>query len=172
MEKISSKEAVASRLKQKEEEISQRLQALQDEVTSTGEDVRHYLRKNPWIGIGGSVLAGIVVGLIAGKKSKKEQHKERLDTYIDRLTQAARDSGVSDRELSAILRDALHETISPLASQKPPKSKSTGLAGMVMGMALDLALGFAKKSLTNFLDEKSAGSEVSEMAKKDDFSQV
>lgn len=171
MEKTSSKEAVASRLKQKEEEISQRLQALQGEMTSTGEDVRNYLKKNPWIGIGGSVLAGVVVGLIAGKKSKKSQHKEQLDTYIDRLTQAARDSGVSERELSAILRDALHETISPLASQKPAKSKSAGLTAMVMGMVMDMALGFAKKSLTNFLDEKVAGSVGSEMAKKDDFSQ-
>ena len=80
MEKTTEKEAVASRLKQKEEEIGRRLQALQGEVTSTGADVKRYLTKNPWISIGGSVLAGLVVGLIAGKKRGKTSERASVDT--------------------------------------------------------------------------------------------
>ena len=47
MEKTSSREAVASRLKQKEAEISRHLEALQGEMTSTGSDVKKYLKEKP-----------------------------------------------------------------------------------------------------------------------------
>lgn len=167
MEKISSREAVASRLKQKEEQINRRIEALQGEMTSTRVDVKNYLKDNPWIGVAGSVCAGIVVGLIAGKKSKKTRQKELLDTYISRLTEAAQETGVSEREVGALLREALHETVSP-AAYSEPKSKSSGLSGKLMSMALEMAMGFAKKSFLNFLEDKASTAGSSEIEKEDD----
>ncbi|MFK7846462.1 MAG: hypothetical protein AB8G77_14280 [Rhodothermales bacterium] len=166
MEKISSRDAVASRLKQKEEEISKRIEALQGEMTSTGSDVKNYLKKNPWVGLAGSIVAGIAVGLIAGKKSAKTRQKELVDTYIERLTEVARETGASEREVGALLREALRESAPPAAFAEQ-KSKSSGLTGKLFGIGLEMAMGFAKKSFLNFLDEKAAAA-GSEIEKKDD----
>lgn len=167
MQKVSNRDAVASRLKEKEEQISRRIEALQGEMTSTGADVKDYLKKNPWIGVAGSVFAGIVVGLIAGKKSAKTKQNELVDTYIKRLADAAHATGASEREVSTILREALHETMPPAASYKP-KSKSSGLSGKLFGLAMDVAMGFAKKSLVNFLNDKAVTSPGSENRNTDD----
>lgn len=166
MEKISSRDAVASRLKEKEEEISKRIEALQGEMTSTGSDVKNYLKKNPWVGLAGSIVAGIAVGLIAGKKSAKTRQKELVDTYIERLTEVARETGASEREVGALLREALRESVPPPAFTEQ-KSKTGGLTGKLFGIGLEMAMGFAKKSFLNFLDEKTAAA-GSETEKKDD----
>ena len=101
-----------------------------------------------------------------GKKSKKAQQKELLDSYIDRLSDAARESGVSEREVGLLLREALQDTVSPAAYSQ--QKKSSGLSGKLMSMALDMAMGFAKKSVFNFIEEKVAQSTGSEMEKRDD----
>ncbi len=155
MQKTSSREAVASRLKQKEDEINRRIEALQGEMTSTGADVRAYLKTNPWIAVAGSVAAGILVGLIAGKKSAKTRQNELVDTYIERLIEAARDNGATEQEVGALLREAMRNSMPPQAHEAHASPKSGGLTGKLMGIGLDMAMGFAKKSLFNFLVEKA-----------------
>ena len=106
------------------------------------------------------------MGLIAGKKSEKTRQKELVDTYIERLTDAARETGASEREVGALLREALRDSMPPVSFSQP-KSKSSGLSGKLFDLAMDMAMGFAKKSLLNFLDEKtssSGGSDLEKMA--------
>lgn len=164
MEKTSSREAVAFRLKQKEAEISKHLEALQDEMTSTGSDVKHYLKKNPWVGVAGSVVAGVAIGLLAGKKSKKIRQQEIVDTYIERLIDVAGQRDGSEREVGALLREALRE-IAPTASPSQPINKSGGLSGKLISIVVEMGLGFAKKSLMNFLEEKAASALDSDLEK-------
>ena len=168
MQKTSSREAVASRLKQKEEEINRRIEALQGEMTSTGADVRQYLKKNPWIAVAGSVAAGVLVGLIAGKKSAKTQQKELVDTYIERLIEAARDNGATEQEVGALLREAMRSSMPPPAQQAYNTPKSGGLTGKLLGIGLDMAMGFAKKSFFNFLEEQANAPTDSGIEKRDD----
>ncbi len=156
-------------MKQKEEAISKRIEALQHEMTSTGADVKQYLKNNPWVGLAGSVFAGIAVGLIAGKKSEKTRQKELVDTYIDRVAEVARETGASEQEVGVLLREALRNTMPPVVYSQP-ESKSSGLTGKLFGIAMDMAMGFAKKSLINFLEEQvvaSAGSEPKNKADSD-----
>lgn len=168
MPKTTSREAVASRLKQKEDEINRRIEALQGEMTSTGADVRQYLKSNPWVAVAGSVAAGLLVGLIAGKKSTKTRQKELVDTYVERLIEAARDNGATEQEVGALLREAMRSAMPPPAQEAYAKPKSGGLTGKLLGIGLDMAMGFAKKSFFNFLEEQANAPTNSEMTKKDD----
>ncbi|MEM8487931.1 MAG: hypothetical protein AAF564_20435 [Bacteroidota bacterium] len=168
MQKTSSREAVASRLKQKEDEINRRIEALQGEMTSTGADVRQYLKSNPWIAVAGSVAAGILVGLIAGRKSAKTRQNELVDTYIERLIEAARDNGATEQEVGALLREAMRSSMPPPPREAYGNPKSGGIAGKLMGIGLDMAMGFAKKSFFNFLEEQANAPTTSGLEKKDD----
>lgn len=167
MEKISSKEAIASKLKQKEEEINQRIEALQNEVSSTGSDVKHYLKTNPWVGLAGSVIAGVVVGLIVGGKSEKTRKKEKFDAYADQLSEAMGEAGVNTAEINTLLKEAIRSAAdAPVYA--PPQKKKSALSGKLFNVAVNMALGFAQKSLINFLDEKVAASTGSDLEKKAD----
>lgn len=153
MEKTSTREEVASRLKEKEDEINRHLDALQEEVARTRADIKSYLTSNPWIPLAGSVAAGILVGLVLGRKSKKARHQELLDEYMDRLAEIARQAGASEREVGALLRDALRESIPPVVFTAS-KEKSSGLGSKLIGIAADMAIGFARKSLVHALEDR------------------
>lgn len=153
MEKISSKDEVAARLKEKEQAIHEHFEALQKEVVDTGGDIRDFFEKNAWVGVVGAIAAGVLVGWIIGKKDRKALHRELVDDYLDKLAELARQSGADDREVGVILRDALRETMPPVVFSAPQREKG-GLARMLMSVGADMAVGFAKKTLINILDDK------------------
>ena len=154
MEKVRSRKEVAAQLKAKEQEINGRIEALQKEVLHTGEDIKEFVKKNTWVSVAGSVVAGILVGLVLGKKNRKTQHRELVDQYMNRLADVARKAGAGDREVGELLRDALRDTMPPVIYSQPQK-RSRGLGHMLMNMGADMAIGFAKKSLFNILDDRA-----------------
>ena len=167
MEKTSNKEHVAARLKEKEVEINRHVEALQQEVLNTGADIKSYVAENPWIKVAGAVGAGLFIGWLFGKKSKKTQHRELVDDYINRLAQLARQSGADEHEVGLLLRDALRETMPPVIVS-PPSQKAGGIGKMLMGLGANMAIGFAKKSLINILDERITPSGHSDLPGKVD----
>jgi len=151
MEKVKSREEAASRLKAKEEEINRRFEAIQDEVKQTRQDVVSLVKANPWWGVAGTTVAGILVGLIIGKKSQKQKHKELVDSYSRRLSEMAGNSGASEEQVGVLLREALRDTI-PQVVHSVPKSKSSGLTGKLFGIATDIAFGYLSKTLMNTVE--------------------
>ena len=153
MEKIRSREEVEYRLKEKEKEINRHFEALQGEFEQTKQDVVAYVKDNPWLGIAGATLAGVLVGLIVGKKSQKDVHKELIDNYVERLANTARHAGASEGEVVGLMREALRETIPQVVYSVPNKKKS-GLVGKLVGVVTDVAFGYVTKTLMNTLESQ------------------
>ena len=160
MQKINTIEEVASRLKAKEDEINRRVEAIQDEVKQTRQDVAAIVKANPWIGVIGTSLVGVLVGLAIGKKSQKQRHKELVDNYVQRLSEMARNSGASEEQVGDLLREALRDTI-PQVVYSVPKNKSVGFAGKLFGMATDIAFGYLSKTLMNTLESQLTANDSS-----------
>ena len=154
MEKIKSRDEVASRLKQKEDDINRHFEALQGEVKQTKKEVEAYVKANPWIGIVGSIVAGIGVGLIIGKKSQKAIHKELVNTYVNRLAEVTRHSGASEAEVGSVLRDALKDTLPQVVYSMPEKNSSKGLGGKLVGMMASIAFSYFSKALIHRLEQQ------------------
>ena len=153
MEKIRSRAEVEYQLKEKEKEINRHFEALQGEIKQTKHEAVAYVKDNPWIGIAGATLAGVVVGLIIGKKSKKAVHKELIDNYVEHLSGAARRAGASETEVVEFMREALRETI-PQVVYSVPNTKKGGLGSKVFGILTDVAFGYLSKTLMNTVESQ------------------
>jgi hypothetical protein len=153
MEKTSTREEVASRLKAKEFEINQHIEALQEEVARTGANIKDFVQARPFLPVAGSILTGILVGLILGRRSKRARYREMLDDYMDRLAEVARQSGASERDVSLLLRDALRESI-PSVVVSPSAKKTNGFGSRLFSMAADMAIGFAMKTIVNVVEDR------------------
>ncbi len=153
MEKIKSLEEAANRLRQKEEEISRHLDALQEDVRQTKQDVVGYVKENPWLGLAGSTFAGILVGLLLGKIGKSPRAEKRLEQYVDQLITASRQSGATEEELAQILERAARGTATSVVYASPER-KSKGLGSQVLGLLADIGMGLLKKSLLQAIDQQ------------------
>lgn len=153
MEKINTREEVASRLRAKEEEINQRFEALQDEVKQTKNDVVAYVKENPWLGVAATTAVGVLVGLIIGKRSDSAKQSEILNTYARHVSEMAGNSGVSEEQVRSMLREALRETAAQ-AMYSVPKKKSGGLKGKLFGIVTDIAFGYLSKTVMNSVEAR------------------
>lgn len=167
MEKVKTSEEAASRLRAKEEEINRRFEALQDEVKQTKEEVFDFVNANPWLGICGTTLVGILVGVLIGGKSQKAKQKEIVDGYVRGLSEMTRNSGVNEEQVGVLLREALRDS-APQYAYPVPKKKSAGVTGKLFGMVADVALGYLSKTLMSTLEaqlsskESASGPDASE----------
>ena len=158
MEKVKTSEEAASRLRAKEEEINRRFEALQDEVNQTKEDVFDFVKANPWLGICGTAMAGIVVGLLIGGKSQKTKRKEMVDSYVRGLSEMARNSGINEEQVGVVLREALRDA-APQFAYPVHKKKSAGMTGKLFGVVADVALGYLSKTLMSAVEAQLSSKE-------------
>ncbi|MDZ4699474.1 MAG: hypothetical protein SH809_07200 [Rhodothermales bacterium] len=136
-----------------EEAISKHLDALQDEVQRTGQDVRDYVKRKPWVGVTACVVAGVAIGLLLGKRREGAVRRSRVGGYVDRLVDIGKEADVSDTEMATLLLGAVREVAPSLADSLPP-SRGSGIAGKVFGIASGLAIDFARRSVLGFLEER------------------
>jgi hypothetical protein len=142
-----------AQLKASEEAISRHLDALQDEMRRTGQDVRDYVKKNPWVGVTACLVAGVAVGLLLGKRRGAVISRSLIGGYVDRLVDIGLEAGVSESEMTSLLREAVREAAPPVVGLAPAP-RGSGLAGKVFGIVSGLAIDFAKRSIMGFLEER------------------
>lgn len=86
MDSDSTRADVEARLRETADAMADRFASLQDEVSTTGTSLRDWVVQNPWKSVGGMLAAGVAVGaLFGGRRSRRPEHAELLDQYIDAL---------------------------------------------------------------------------------------
>lgn len=169
MEKTSTRDEVASKLRDKEDEINRHLEALQGEVARTGADIKAYVQANPWILLAGSIAAGVLVGLVLGRKNEKGKQRKFADDYYDRLELIARQAGVPEKEIGALLKEAALRESSSSGLSSAPSKKTNGMGSKLFGIAADMAIGFAKKTMINVIEDRLAPKAPSDDSEKADI---
>ena len=159
-------EEIRQALRENEERINKHLEGLRQEVTGGKGALREVLSDKPLVGVGGALLIGVITGLILGKKPKKSAQDTWLDDQMENIGQLAREVGASPETLSLLLKDALQET----RKKSSTKTSSRGILGLLMGLASDVALGFAKNSLLSYLQNTLVSSQVGMTEEQDNHS--
>jgi len=113
MDTKPNKSDVEARLQDTAEAMSNRFESLQDEVASTGTDVRAWVADNPVKSVGGMLAAGLAVGLLFGgtRKRRRRRHQKLIDQYLAALTAEVEAEADSGEEPSQALEKALRDRV-------------------------------------------------------------
>ncbi|PSQ95787.1 MAG: hypothetical protein BRD55_09155 [Bacteroidetes bacterium SW_9_63_38] len=136
MDSKSTKEDVESRLHQTAEAMSERLASLQDEVSSTGGELRTWIVKNPLKSVGGMLAAGLAVGVLFGggtAKRHRKRHAQLIDTYLDALRQEVETAVDRGEEPGPALEKALRDRV-PLVVYRGAEKKGDDSGGGVRSL--------------------------------------
>ena len=141
--KKRTKEDLARELDKKREQIEQRLASLQEEVTSVGPSIRKAVFKHPLVGVGGALLAGLVVGLLVGGKRRSKKaygagadHRALVDHYVGAVVDEARHRIMEGQDVDGAVRDALNERVPLIVYEVPEGDHKPGVVGQLMGLVL------------------------------------
>lgn len=139
MDSESTKSDVEEQLRETAEAMSDRIDSLQDEVSTTGTSLQEWVVENPWKSVGGMLVAGLAVGALFGgsRSRRRKEHAELLDRYIDAL-RAEVDEAVAAGEspgdaVESVLRDRL-----PLVVFTEKEESGTGRSLLRTGLGFVL----------------------------------
>jgi len=140
-----SKADVKAELSGSSEAIQDRLDAIRDEITSTGSSLRRALQDHPLASVGGALMAGALIGwLVAGvgKQRLSRAHRRLLAQYVDALQDEVRTAVAEGAEVGAAVQEALRNR-APLIVYADDEGGGSWLgqtAGMIFNTASTLFL--------------------------------
>ncbi len=158
MEKETHKISIERQLASKEEQIKRRIDGLEGEIVSTPAAVRAAIRKNPWLGVGAAVAAGVVVGLIFSGRKKKSAippaHQALVEGYITAVADEVGKGLRRGKDPDDVVRKSLHRRV-PVIIYAPETGdqhvgERAGFLRQLGDLTLKTALGFAVKTAIDF----------------------
>ncbi len=156
MEKLLSKEEVELQLRAKSDEISRRIDAIQDEITNTGEQVRQAIFENPLVTVGASVGAGLLVGLIfggSGSKNKPDtakRYRSLIDEYIEAIADETKKGAKKGKDAGEAVKGALKDRVPLIVYQGASPKEERGFFADALDLVFKTALGFGVKMAIDY----------------------
>lgn len=136
---------VEAQLRETAEAMSDRLDSLQEEVSTTSTSVRDWVVRNPLKSVGGMLAAGVAVGvLFGGRRSRGPQQSELLDQYIQALRAEVEDAIATGDTPGEALEKALRGRAPLIVYREGAGSERTKESG---GGFLGESIGFATRLL-------------------------
>lgn len=145
-----------AQLRSKKEAIKARVDALQDEVMTSGQALKEAVMKSPFVSVGGAVAAGLVVGLLFGGRKKDRfgtgaAHRALVENYLQTLLHEVKYAVARGRQVEDAVEDALRDRV-PLVIYAPQgEATRPGLIREFFDLTLKTALGFAVKAAVDYL---------------------
>lgn len=168
-EKKRSRKALEDELNEASDHIERHLTALQEEFSTLGPSLGKALLRHPLVSVGGALLAGLVVGLIFGKKKQppdpfggRTAHRALVEQYVDAIVEEARHQIKRGAETGEAVRAALKERVPVIvleAEDTPAQSGVLRQAGQILFRSV---LGFGMTMGVNYLSNFIAGNSVAE----------
>ncbi|MES3628801.1 MAG: hypothetical protein PPP56_01395 [Longimonas sp.] len=132
----SSREDVSSQLKEAQESLFSRFDALRDEADDIKTAVRQKLRAYPLVSAAGALAAGWVVGRLLSRPRTRSQWATRYATAVEEDLRAAIESGAdADTIVDNVLRDRV-----PVLVEAAPSPEAPGLLQRAVGGALQIVV--------------------------------
>jgi ElaB/YqjD/DUF883 family membrane-anchored ribosome-binding protein len=151
-----SKAELEAELEGSSDAIHGRLEAIQDEINTTGDSIRSWLRKHPLASVGGSLVAGALAGWLlagVGRRRLSSAHRQLLSQYITALREEVEDAVASGQEVGTAVQEALR-TRAPLVVYEGESASSGGWIRQAFGLVADTALALiVREAISGWLDD-------------------
>ncbi len=145
-------------LGRKSTDIDRRIQALEQEVSTTGTAIKSRFkdlrREKPLLLLGGTVATGLAIGpLFSGrhKRKRRRSHRKLIDQYVDVLAREVRHAAGKGKEADAAVRLALEDRVPLILYREEQAESKQGFLREVVDLALKTALGFAVKNALDIM---------------------
>ncbi|RMF60856.1 MAG: hypothetical protein D6746_06275 [Bacteroidetes bacterium] len=148
MEEQLKREEVEARLREKDEQIARRLEALRSEVTGVGAEIRRRL-ENPLVLLGVTLAGGLLVGLMVGRRRRRRRNRgpAGLDVLADVVARDAARRLRKGAEPEEAVREALADRLQLLVPAPQAEEASEGLIRGTLRMAAHMAGGLLIRNL-------------------------
>jgi ElaB/YqjD/DUF883 family membrane-anchored ribosome-binding protein len=160
-----TRDQLEAQLLERRASMQARIDALQDEVESTGLALHDAVERRPFAAVGASVAAGLVVGLLFGGRRHRRKgaasHRALIEQYIDTLVAEVRHAVARGKDADKAVAAALKNRV-PLIVFSPRDGARPGLLRDVYAMMLQTALGFGLKAAADFITHRLTPVEVQE----------
>lgn len=143
MDSESTKADVEERLRETAEAMSDRIDCLQDEVSTTSTSLQEWVVENPWKSVGGMLVAGLAVGALFGgsRSRRKPEHVELLDRYVDALRAEVNEAIAAGEPPGDALETALRDRLPLVVFREKEEGPRSG------GSLLGTGLGFVFRTI-------------------------
>lgn len=142
-----SRAEVEAALQAKAQEIEADLEALQEEVCQLGRSFREALWNHPLVSVGGSLVAGLLVGWVLGGLGRRRRlrlsnlsktHRALVSAYLEALVAEARKAVRRGRNPEQAIRKALEERVPLILVQENDNASEKGVLRSIGGAVLGL----------------------------------
>ncbi len=142
MDSDTTKADVEARLRETAEEMSERMETLQDEISTSGASIRDWMVENPWKSVGGMLAAGLAVGWLfggGGRSRRRRAHEELVEGYIDAIRDEVSDSVAAGEEPGQALERALRDRV-PMVIFSDDGRRESGFVRNFLGEGIEIVL--------------------------------
>lgn len=154
----STKADVEARLHGTTAAIRDRIDAIEEEITTTGSALRRYLREHPLASVGGALVVGWLVGRLIGggrKRRLSRAHRQLVENYIEAMRDEVRTSVADGAEVGEAVQEAFHNR-APLIVYGDT-DRGSGFFRQAIELSLSAAVPlFVRNLLTEFVAPPSA----------------
>lgn len=176
MDRLLNKDEVRAQLADRQATMQRRIDALEDEVATSGDDLRDRVQAavlgNPLVIAGAAVGAGLLVGLLFGGRGRRkgpDAHRALVDAYIDAVAQDARRYAERGRTGADAVREALQDRVPLVVYEAPRGGQTRGFFANLLDLTFKTAVGFAVKAGVDYLSRRI---ELDELILPDDDTSV
>jgi hypothetical protein len=139
-------------LNARETSIKRRLDALQVEAQQVPQTVKRNVYRNPLVSVGGSLLGGVVTGLLLGgigkrKPTAEDRHRDLIESYIDAVAEDARVRVKKGDDVTDAIRKVLGKRTPVVIVEGAQVGSHPGVFASTLDLVLKTAVGFGVKIL-------------------------
>jgi len=154
MDKEYNRSSIQRQLDAKEQQIKDRIDVLEDELISMPAAIKSAIMKNPLLGVGAAIAAGVFVGLVFTRRKKKARtiapaHQALVEGYIAALATEVRKAVRRGKDPEEAVRKSLRGRTPVIIyapnAETPDRVESRGALREMGDLVLKTALGFAVK---------------------------
>lgn len=160
MDQEYNRSSIQRQLDAKEQQIKDRIDVLEDELVSMPAAIKSAIMKNPLLGVGAAIAAGVLVGLMFTRRKKKSKtiapaHQALVEGYIAALATEVRKAVRRGKDPEEAVRKSLRGR-TPVIIYAPnaetaDRVESRGALREMADLALKTALGFAVKEAVDMI---------------------
>src|SRR5690606_7435313 len=129
-------------LEAKTADIKHRLLSIQEEAQTLGESVKDSLLKHPYVGVGGVLAAGLMVGLLFGGRNKRRLNKQQalVEAYVAALATRAQRKVQKGEQPEEAIREVLENRF-PMLVVDREEASGEGIVRQTLSLLVRSALG-------------------------------